>query len=140
MWRGLLVSAACCVLPAMVGSPAAAENPLAADEIVCPRVERGPVVDGKLDDACWESTRLATLAEELREAPADESVGFRACFDGKGLYLGLLCEAAGGGRARRSGTTGSTSGSVSVAIRRGSIALRSSRTEVNWRPGRAWDV
>lgn len=64
----------------------------APDEIVCPRVEQTPVVDGILDDACWLDTpATVSFTRPLSDAPPAKAVSLKTCLAADVLYLAFEC-------------------------------------------------
>ena len=59
---------------------------------VCTPAAAAPVIDGKLDDACWKSAGVVTdfLLDSGLGLPADRTIA-RMCFDKDNLYLGIEC-------------------------------------------------
>jgi hypothetical protein len=57
------------------------------------RAEQPPVIDGKMDDACWEqAVRLEGFSVlDVDLAVPEETVGF-VCVDDKAVYVGLICK------------------------------------------------
>jgi hypothetical protein len=65
----------------------------AAREIVAVRAETPPVIDGRLDDACWGEAQ-ATGDFELRQGVADtvtQKTLVRVCYDETNLYVAFEC-------------------------------------------------
>ena len=61
-------------------------------EVIASRTAVPPIVDGNLDDACWETASLIdkfTLPEA--SAAPDEPMEFRICFDDSTLYCAFIC-------------------------------------------------
>ena len=57
------------------------------------RAETPPVIDGKLDDACWQQAELVTGFYKLmsdNEVVEYQSIG-RVCYDDTHLYIGMKC-------------------------------------------------
>lgn len=58
----------------------------------CQRVEQRPVVDGKLDDACWESAPKTNQFARVMKGPGEiQQTTFQAVYDDANLYLGVTC-------------------------------------------------
>jgi len=58
------------------------------------RVETGPVVDGKLDDACWNQADPFTGFRQQEPIPSSapsEQTELRVIYDRENLYLGIIC-------------------------------------------------
>jgi len=54
--------------------------------LLCRRCEKAPTIDGQIDDAAWQA---ATKIDRFsRGRPATEA---RICFDGKALYIAVVC-------------------------------------------------
>ncbi|OGV61661.1 MAG: hypothetical protein A3K19_15270 [Lentisphaerae bacterium RIFOXYB12_FULL_65_16] len=63
-----------------------------ADELVIPRTEAPPTLDGALDDPCWQTAVLLQgFTEPNSFLAARKTVEARACFDDQMLYLGIAC-------------------------------------------------
>ncbi|MFQ5811512.1 MAG: sugar-binding protein, partial [Armatimonadota bacterium] len=75
--------------------PAACQTgwPERADEVVCPRVDTGPTLDGRLDDRCWQEAALIDAFSRplSREAPR-KPVRALVCFDDEALYVAAVCQ------------------------------------------------
>ncbi|MCB1230933.1 MAG: carbohydrate binding family 9 domain-containing protein [Verrucomicrobiae bacterium] len=79
-----------------LGSGSAAANGPARSKpsIAAVRVEKGPVVDGKLDDPVWAKAPAGgPLTQYLpaQNAPMSERTEFRIVFDDENIYLGVWC-------------------------------------------------
>jgi hypothetical protein len=58
------------------------------------RTQQPPVIDGKLDDPCWqlaESIGPLTQTEPLVNAPATEETEVKLLYDDENLYIGVRC-------------------------------------------------
>jgi hypothetical protein len=55
----------------------------------CPKVAKGPKLDGKLDDAAWKQARQTQLVSNKGERLANDSV-VAACHDGAKFYLSAI--------------------------------------------------
>ena len=58
------------------------------------RVERAPVIDGRLDDAVWESTRPMrdfVQVDPVEGGQPSEATEFRVLYDSTTLYVGIRC-------------------------------------------------
>jgi hypothetical protein len=58
------------------------------------RTEKPPLIDGKLDDPCWqlaESIGPLTQMEPLVAAPATEDTEVKLLYDDENLYIGVRC-------------------------------------------------
>ena len=75
----------------LAGAGAAEPPPLPVYE--ARQVAEAPKVDGRLDDACWrELPRLSGFTQVIHaEGPARYPTEAMLCFDGRSLYLGILC-------------------------------------------------
>jgi hypothetical protein len=76
------------VLPVLIALPAA------ADEVRAVRVERGPVIDGRLEDAVWQAVAAFNdfrMADPLPGAEPTERTEVRIVFDHANLYIGVRC-------------------------------------------------
>ncbi len=67
---------------------------LSAQEITAARVDKGPVLDGILDDACW--SRAAAFTDFRQQNPVpngapSEKTELRVVYDATDLYIGILC-------------------------------------------------
>ena len=59
----------------------------------CRKSLRAPLIDGKLDDACWqEATVLADFGQKDLGTPVKFATQARLLYDDKFLYLGVRCE------------------------------------------------
>ena len=57
------------------------------------RIDAPPVIDGKLDDACWQLSKVADDFRRFTEGtPAHEPSQARALYDGSRLYFGFRCQ------------------------------------------------
>jgi len=64
----------------------------AAPLLTVPRVREAPRIDGVLNDPAWTESSVAAGFTRLGEAaPAQEPTTFRAVYDGKRLYLAVVC-------------------------------------------------
>ncbi len=52
------------------------------------RVKAPPVIDGKLDDACWTAAAAISPERDKEAADARDKTVVRLCYDDKALYLG----------------------------------------------------
>ncbi len=74
-------------------APVAAQGEAPADEIVLPRFDAPPEIDGTLDDACWEGAAVAdqfTLPLTTQAPP--KATWVRAGFDDEGIYVAARFE------------------------------------------------
>jgi len=56
------------------------------------RTDTPPVIDGKLDDACWSQANVATDFTDYRiEQPAKEQTFVRVLYDDENLYIAFEC-------------------------------------------------
>lgn len=82
-------------LPMLAASAALAADTPALPFVVtaCVRAAAPPVIDGRLDDACWQATRaMRPFVKLTLGSPADvQSVGYLV-YDAQKLYLGVHCE------------------------------------------------
>ena len=78
-----------CVFLALAAGTAWGLSPRVA---VCTPAGAPPKLDGKLDDACWQTAGAATdfLLDSGKGFPSDRTTA-RLCFDGDFLYVGLEC-------------------------------------------------
>lgn len=95
-------SAAAPVAPAAVTAPAAGApvaaglpqigvaNP-AKDTWACVKVEKGPKVDGVLDDAAWAKAVQVRLVPESGEGRLANDTAALLCHDGTNLYIAAVC-------------------------------------------------
>jgi len=73
------------------GEPA--KPPPAARRIVAARTTVAPVIDGKLDDACWKEAAQATDFSVFYRPEVlhpEQTIG-RVCYDGDSLYIAMEC-------------------------------------------------
>ncbi len=101
----------CCIVALVSGLGAIAQDGPPAKRLTATRAEVAPIIDGELDDACWEQAARATdftvFADPNR--PHSEWTIGRVCYDDANLYIsaecavdemdnfrGRLAEAAGG--------------------------------------------
>jgi hypothetical protein len=88
----------CLWLPAAALALSSALSPqaIAAESYVLALAAQAPVIDGSLDDACWQAATVLDRFVLLggAEPPPDERVGTRAMLtaDSANLYLGVFCE------------------------------------------------
>jgi len=90
-------------------APAAAAQPAFAPaavprELVAARTQGPIAIDGALDEPDWSRAAVAAdfvQAEPLQGEPATEATEVRVLFDGRYLYLGVLCVDSLGGRDLR---------------------------------------
>lgn len=77
-----------CLLSAWSG-PAVALSPRTA---VATPASKAPVIDGKLDDACWTTAGVLSdfLSDDGRGIASDNTV-VRLCYDDNYLYMGVTC-------------------------------------------------
>jgi hypothetical protein len=64
------------------------------DNLNAVRVEKGPVVDGKLDDECWGQAAPFTGFRQQEPVPSStpsEPTELRVIYDRDNLYLGIIC-------------------------------------------------
>ncbi len=79
----------------VVIAPLAQPNP--PDDMIAPQVGESPVVDGRLDDPCWQQMEaLRGFSRPLQAEPPRDAVAVRACFRGDMLYLALEARALSG--------------------------------------------
>jgi hypothetical protein len=72
---------------------APAPAPRTPPQVQAVYVDQPPVIDGKLDEACWTSaSRLEgfVVLDETRPVP-EETIGL-ICVDEKNVYLGVICK------------------------------------------------
>lgn len=72
--------------------PLAAEQPVNVSFYECLRCSAPPVIDGKLDDGCWQS--LPVMDQFFQywtpvALPPALKTGARYCYDARGLYVGI---------------------------------------------------
>lgn len=58
----------------------------------CPRVDRAPVIDGRLDEAVWQVCPPVRLVLSTTGEPASRETVARMCWDDSSLYIGFECE------------------------------------------------
>ena len=67
-----------------------------------PKAAQAPVLDGKLDDACWQAAPKANdFALHMTLKRAKIQTRFRVTYDDKCLYLGIVCDEPLAGRLRK---------------------------------------
>jgi hypothetical protein len=73
--------------------PAAAPEKRVAPVIRAVYVDAPPVIDGKLDDACWEkASRLeGFFAPDIDQAPPEETIGL-VCVGEEVIYCAIICK------------------------------------------------
>jgi len=73
--------------------PAAAPEKRVAPVIQAVSVDAPPVIDGKLDDACWEkASRLeGFFAPDVDQAPPEETIGL-LCVGEEAIYCAIICK------------------------------------------------
>ncbi len=80
------------LLPTRAGL-AAPEAPRTPVQVPVVYVNTAPVIDGKLDDACW--TQAARLTDfyvlDLDQPVPEETTGL-ICVDDKAIYVGFICK------------------------------------------------
>jgi hypothetical protein len=82
-----------CMLFALVLVSAMA-LPVAAVEVRAVRIERGPKIDGSLDDAAWQAEAAYTafrMAEPVPGGEPTERTELRVVYDDANLYIGVRC-------------------------------------------------
>lgn len=58
----------------------------------CPRADQRPVIDGKLDDACWQAAPKTGQFTRVMKGPGEiKQTTFQAVYDDANLYLGVTC-------------------------------------------------
>ena len=63
-----------------------------ARSMVAVRTDTPPVIDGKLDDACWSQANVVTDFTDYRiEQPAKEQTFVRVLYDDENLYIAFEC-------------------------------------------------
>ena len=69
-----------------------AVEPFAAKVILCAKTDAPPVIDGKLDDACWQHIQpYSDFAQHGTGNDPDCRTEVKLAHDGARLYLGFLC-------------------------------------------------
>ena len=59
---------------------------------VCPRIQRPPTVDGRLDDACWrQAPKASGFTHAGRSEVAAIQSSFRVVYDDTAVYFGIRC-------------------------------------------------
>ncbi len=77
--------------PAQPDSPA---RPPVAPSFAAVRTSEPPIIDAKLDDACWSAAAVITEFTQVdpqEGAPPSERTELRVCFDERNLYLAVVC-------------------------------------------------
>ncbi|MCD6219238.1 DUF4091 domain-containing protein [Candidatus Calescamantes bacterium] len=60
--------------------------------MVCPRIANSPVIDGKLDDICWDNAlKLTGFSMPYGGLAKHQTTAF-LCYDNKNLYIAFRCE------------------------------------------------
>ena len=73
--------------------PLAAADSFPINVYPCPKAERAPVVDGKLDDDAWQQAPLVSGFTLLdTDEHTNVPTSFRVVWDEAGLYLGVHCD------------------------------------------------
>jgi hypothetical protein len=88
MWRRV---ALCWLLGAVLGAPVAraAEEP---PELAAVRVEAPPVIDGALDDPCWQqSSHAEGFSRMAKPGPGLEPTEAWICYDSRNVYVAFYC-------------------------------------------------
>ncbi|MBP1660753.1 MAG: hypothetical protein H6P95_1945, partial [Candidatus Aminicenantes bacterium] len=81
--------------------PSSASPAETATAITVVRVERGPKLDGRLDDEAWQGAPVFTgfrMAVPRSGGEPSEKTELRVIMDGSSLYLGVLCRDSEPGR------------------------------------------
>ncbi len=82
-------------LPALIlltntGTAQQVRGPARSMEAVC--TDTPPVIDGKLDDACWSQANVVTDFTDYRiEQPAKEQTLVRVLYDDENIYIAFEC-------------------------------------------------
>ena len=80
----------CCVLLILLGAGAYAAIPPVLTLFVVPYAAKAPVVDGKLDDACWQTAPSYTTFYkyfDLKPTATPLQTAVQLCYDDHGLYV-----------------------------------------------------
>jgi hypothetical protein len=89
--RSILV--ALLLLTTRAGAAAPEAPPRTPVEVPAVYVDEPPVIDGKLDDACWtEAARLTDFYVLDLEAPLPEQTIGLICVDDQAIYVGFICK------------------------------------------------
>lgn len=81
----------------------------ASDEIVCPRVQNSPAIDGMLHDTCWrEAAQITNFTQPLSLLPPAKPTSALVCFDDGGLYFAFECTEPQPSMLRRRASRGSS--------------------------------
>jgi len=90
--RPLGVVAAAVLLASQVSSVRAAEPSGGPPRLEALRVERGPAIDGALDDDCWRAaTRVEGFFRVDKEGPELERTEAWLCHDSRTIYVAFYC-------------------------------------------------
>jgi hypothetical protein len=89
MNRKNLSAAILVVMWVCTGRLSAADEPWLA--YAATKIEKPPVIDGRLDDPCWQSIERTRPMVCIGGAAAPVATTGMACWDDKNLYLGLVC-------------------------------------------------
>jgi len=93
----------CCLIAL---SPAWSVSPRVA---VCTPAKTAPVIDGKLDDACWQTAGVVTdFLLDSGKGLASDPAEARLCFDRNNLYIGVTCFESDMGRIKAARTEADT--------------------------------
>ena len=77
----------------LVAEEARDQNPPVPRRIVCPKVDKAPVLDGDLDDPVWEKAALADKFTDIRATkPAPHQTTVRLLRHKDKLYFAVRCE------------------------------------------------
>ena len=69
-----------------------------------PKAAKAPVLDGKLDDACWQAAPLVSgFTLYGQQKLADIQTAFRVTYDNAALYVGIACDEPATSKLRKAG-------------------------------------
>ncbi|UCC67212.1 MAG: carbohydrate binding family 9 domain-containing protein, partial [Armatimonadota bacterium] len=88
----LVATAALTLLPPAVAAEGAGEPEAAPPSIPAVKVTEPPLIDGLLDDACWQqATHIEGFWRQTVDAPEIERTEAWLCYDGRAIYAAFRC-------------------------------------------------
>ena len=108
----VLATVALLLLGGLPQARAGQETPGRATTITAAPADTAPVIDGRLDDACWEqATRMEGFYCPDHDGPAPEETIALLCADRQAIYIGVTCKDRSpadivAGETRRNGDLG----------------------------------
>ena len=74
-------------------------------QVLCPRADRPPTIDGRLDDAAWTAALKQTdFTRPRSDRPPGKAIEAKLCFDRQALYLAVVCAEPKPGRMKARAT------------------------------------